>query len=59
LELIADLVGVRVSQFVEDGQGVLPGGAGCIRVVEGIVSVAEASQDFCPDQAVPRGLGTG
>src|SRR2546421_4903531 len=43
-EFGADLGGVGVVHFVEDGQGLLPGVAGGLRVAGGVVGVAEVGE---------------
>ena len=43
-EFGADVVGVGVAKVVEDGQGLLPGAAGCGGVVGRVVGVAEAGE---------------
>jgi hypothetical protein len=43
-EFGADLLGVGVVEVVEDGQCVLPGGAGRVRVAGGLAGVAEAGE---------------
>lgn len=46
LDFGADLAGVRMVEFVEDVDGVLPGGAGQIRVAGRLMGVTEVSERF-------------
>jgi len=43
-ELDADLVGVGVAELVEDGQGVMPGGAGGVEVTGGVLGISEVGE---------------
>jgi hypothetical protein len=44
VELDADLVGVGVVELLEDGQGLLPRGAGWVRVAGGVVGVTDVGE---------------
>ena len=53
-ELVADLLGVGVTEVVEDLQGQVPGRAGGAEVAGGFVDFAEVAQAECFVVAVTR-----